>query len=116
MIVKPLRKLHIERREGTWHVFNGKCQVAGPYPSEVKAMEVRDDMERNVVIWNGKISECQLCGKKLNGVMIDARLKRGSWANVCQDCHNLYGVGLGTGNGQRYEWSTEHDGWIKTEG
>ncbi len=29
----------------SWHVFNGKCQVAGPYKTREKAEHVRDEME-----------------------------------------------------------------------
>ena len=49
MSKKTEKLYHVGRGDfGTWHVFNDKCQVAGPYPTEMKAIEVRDDMERDL--------------------------------------------------------------------
>jgi hypothetical protein len=31
----------------------------------------------------------------------DAALRRGGWAYMCEDCFTVYGIGLGTGRGQR---------------
>lgn len=70
--------------------------------------------------WTGTITHCQLCEKPLDGVMIDGAMRLGgshtSWANVCEPCHKLLGVGIGTGKGQRYEWNSEEKAWIKTAG
>lgn len=49
------------------------------------------------------------------GEFVDGRTMMGSWANMCATCHRRFGVGLGTGKGQRYE--RQFDGrWLKTEG
>jgi hypothetical protein len=32
---------------------------------------------------------------------VDGKTKMGYWANMCQQCYKSYGVGLGTGFGQR---------------
>lgn len=31
----------------------------------------------------------------------DGKTKGGPWANMCQECFNKHGIGLGTGRGQR---------------
>lgn len=31
----------------------------------------------------------------------DAKTKQGRWANLCQSCFEIHGMGLGTGKGQR---------------
>lgn len=39
----------------------------------------------------------------------DGKMSNGVWANMCQPCFNMHGVGLGTGKGQKliYEVSSE---------
>lgn len=32
---------------------------------------------------------------------VDGKTVLGPWANMCTECHERYGVGLGTGRGQR---------------
>lgn len=32
---------------------------------------------------------------------VDGKTKDGPWANMCDECHTKFGVGLGTGRGQR---------------
>jgi hypothetical protein len=55
-------------------------------------------------VWTGTPPErCNLCEHKLEGIFIDGRTKRGAWAYMCVRCHELSGVGLGTGNGQAYQ-------------
>jgi len=56
------------------------------------------------VVWTGKADRCQLCLKKLKdsfveGVVLPDRY----WTVMCIDCHAVYGNGLGTGKGQKYE-------------
>ena len=43
-------------------------------------------------------SDCQFCSKEAT---VDGKTKMGPWAFMCDDCHNKYGVGLGTGKGQK---------------
>jgi hypothetical protein len=45
---------------------------------------------------------CDICKKNLVNVFFDAKTKMGPWANLCQDCFNKQGVGLGIGKGQKY--------------
>lgn len=46
---------------------------------------------------------------------VDGKTKMGPWANMCAACAKRYGVGLGTGRGQRYE--RQADGrFMKVEG
>jgi hypothetical protein len=56
--------------------------------------------------WFGRKPEaCQLCDAKLgeDGFFFDARLRdSGHWALICEDCHRVFGSGLGTGLGQQY--------------
>jgi hypothetical protein len=49
--------LTVEWRDGAWHIFNRKCQVAGPYKNRDQAYNIRDEMEyeAEVVEW----SECK---------------------------------------------------------
>ena len=42
--------------------------------------------------------ECQFCGKE---GAYDGKTKMGPWAFMCKECHKKYGVGIGTGKGQR---------------
>jgi len=42
--------------------------------------------------------KCSFCDKDAE---YDARMKRGSWAYMCQEHFNEHGIGLGTGFGQK---------------
>jgi hypothetical protein len=42
---------------------------------------------------------CDFCGE--NDAAYDAVTIYGPWANQCQDCFDLHGVGLGLGRGQK---------------
>lgn len=46
--VALLQPLYVGRADGKWHVFNGGCQVAGPYGSEAEAHSVRREMSGEV--------------------------------------------------------------------
>jgi hypothetical protein len=59
---------------------------------------------------------CQLCYSKPATVdgktkpaTVDGKTKMGPWAYMCEDCHTVYGVGLGVGKGQRLK----PDGGVK---
>ena len=83
-------------------------------------------MRRPAIIWTSPLSCCDICGKRFgqgedaSPVMYDANLKGGPWGNVCEADFKLYGKGLGTGLGQRYELQTLPDSdqraWIGTAG
>jgi hypothetical protein len=50
-------------------------------------------------------NDCDICGCKLQsrGLWIDGRVQGGlKWANMCADCFNDKGVGIGGGKGQLY--------------
>lgn len=42
--------------------------------------------------------KCDFCGKEGN---YDAKTALGPWAYLCEDHYEIYGIGLGTGMGQR---------------
>jgi len=59
--------------------------------------------------WIGTLPEkCDLCGLKLKSqkFFVDGRTRMGPWANMCPRCFEQYGVGLGTGAGQKYDTKT----------
>jgi len=45
---------------------------------------------------------CDLCNSFITDCFIDGRTSLGGWANMCPKCHKKFGVGLGTGKGQKY--------------
>lgn len=56
---------------------------------------------------------CDTCGIEIETIFYDGKTHYGPWANMCPICHDLYGVGLGTGRGQRWEL---RDGKFKNTG
>jgi len=44
------------------------------------------------------LPKCDFCGHNAG---YDGKTKMGPWANMCPNCFTDYGVGLGTGKGQR---------------
>ncbi len=70
---------------------------------------------RNVKKWLGPVPTCcDVCCKQIDDVFIDGRTVYGPWANMCCECQSKIGVGLGTGNGQKYE--RNDDTWVKVTG
>ncbi len=72
--------------------------------------------------WIGPAPErCDICEADLipayagKGVFIDGATSRGPWACMCTACFTHYGVGLGTGRGQKYERQID-ERWKKVEG
>lgn len=66
---------------------------------------------KNAVVWTGSITVCQLCkGDYYGGIMYDARIPGGGWANMCFDCFRECGCKLGTGYGQKYQAKLVIDG------
>lgn len=53
-------------------------------------------------------TECQLCDQpfKDGDTFIDGKTTMGPWGILCEGCHRTHGVGLGTGSGQQYDWTT----------
>jgi hypothetical protein len=52
---------------------------------------------------------CDVCKNELKEVFFDAKTKFGPWANMCNDCFNEFGVGIGIGKGQKYQVTKEQD-------
>ena len=56
------------------------------------------------VLWTGSAPEhCELCDTRIEHTFYDARTRFRVWACLCPACFEDCGVGLGTGNGQRFE-------------
>ena len=51
------------------------------------------------------IPKCDICKHKgidpCPDAVVDGAMTQGSWAYMCQECFMRYGVGLGTGRGQK---------------
>jgi len=66
--------------------------------------------------WQGKNPEhCDLCADPIRNVFIDGKTFKGPWATMDEKCHRNFGVGLGTGKGQKYEKQADGS-WLKVEG
>jgi hypothetical protein len=69
--------------------------------------------------WHGSqicdscISHCKDVG---NGDLYDAKTRMGPWAVLCTDCFDAVGIGLGTGLGQKYAWSSDQKKYVKVAG
>ena len=66
--------------------------------------------------WTGPLEDrCQISGRKLDGVMYDAKIPGGGWANVAHQTFVNLGCSLGVGYGQKFE--KQPDGrWLCTAG
>jgi hypothetical protein len=64
--------------------------------------------------WLGD-TKCNICDADCDGELYDAKTHMGPWATMCRKCYPKYGLGLGTGKGQRY-LSTQRGRYIKVEG
>lgn len=54
-------------------------------------------------------------GVEIGSVVYDGRTKMGPWATMSEASYKKYGVGLGTGRGQKYR-RNEQGHFIKEEG
>ena len=69
----------------------------------------------NIKKWLGPApTHCDVCCTQINNVFIDGRTVYGPWANMCCERHSKFGVGLGTGKGQKYE--RDNGSWVKVAG
>ena len=82
-------------------------ELAGIVPAPVTVKSKRK-------VYVGAPSTCNICNGPFCGQMYDGKTTTGPWANMCESCFRFFGVGLGTGLGQRYV--LEADGWIKVAG
>ena len=51
-------------------------------------------------------SKCDICGDQRIERIVDGKTVYGPWAWMCERCHRVMGVGLGTGKGQLYDVAT----------
>ena len=59
--------------------------------------------------WMGEVPEtCDVCDVQLSKFTwwVDGRTVHGPWANMCPDCFEELGTGLGIGYGQKYDTGT----------
>lgn len=66
-----------------------------------------------VVKWMGR-GKCDVCKRECGDVLYDGKTIIGVWGVMCSECFRTYGVGLGTGRGQRYE--RVNGEYVKVEG
>lgn len=66
--------------------------------------------------WNSSPpKECNICREKIIDIFVDGKTVTGPWAIMCTLCFATWGVGLGTGRGQKYTRTTD-DEYVKVEG
>lgn len=65
--------------------------------------------------WNGVVGEFDDFNKPIVDIFIDGRTRMGSWAIMTPASFREYGVGLGTGKGQKYV-RLQNGRWAKMEG
>jgi hypothetical protein len=53
-------------------------------------------------IWYGDVNNVDDYGRAIDNVFIDGRTKHGPWAIMNPTSFEMYGIGLGTGRGQKY--------------
>jgi len=63
-------------------------------------------VEEKVYWRGGKPEKCDLCSRELVGWFVDGKTRMGPWAVIGKCCFKEFGVGLGTGRGQRYSLLT----------
>ena len=61
-------------------------------------------MSKEVVV--DSLPKCDFCESEAR---YDGKTKLGPWGNMCEECFPVYGVGLGTGKGQRLVLRTEQE-------
>ena len=59
---------------------------------------------------------CDMCGHLCVSILYDARTNFRPWATMCYDCYRQYGVALGNGMGQKYQFDDDEEKFIKVEG
>lgn len=73
--------------------------------------------QKRVKVWMGTTPVvCQQCGEECKARFYDAKSRYGPWALFCHLCFEAFGVGLGTGKGQRYDWDLDRQRFVKTGG
>ncbi len=73
-------------------------------------------MDKKKVYWLSEVpAECQIIGAPIKDSFVDGKIKGSGWALMHPTTHEIYGVGLGTGRGQKYVKQTDGR-WLKVEG
>jgi hypothetical protein len=77
----------------------------------------QDTSIKNMSIWVGAPPRCcDVCSTPIASLFYDTRLRgETAWASLCFPCFHIYGAGLGTGVGQRYQLQPNGH-WLKTGG
>ena len=71
-------------------------------------------MAAGITSWLGAPPErCDICHERIKDEFVDGRTVRGPWGILCPKCHPRYGVGEGTGRGQRYRRLEPNGRFIK---
>ena len=67
--------------------------------------------------WRGsKVVACEVCDAPIQESFVDGRLRSsGRWCKMCLACHRYFGIGLGIGNGQKYNYDKKMSLWIQEE-
>jgi hypothetical protein len=83
---------------------------------KIRRLSGEEKKAKKEVFWIGsEIEKCDICKMKIWSFFVDGKTSHGPWGILCPSCHRIYGVGLGTGRGQKYE--RQEDGrWLKIEG
>lgn len=77
--------------------------------------DVSSSPATEVKVWRGTPpGECDLCHDAITTAFIDGKTVMGPWANMCRECFVEHGVGIGQGQGQRYD--LRRGQWVKTGG
>lgn len=66
--------------------------------------------------WIGKVPLEDDFGGIIVGTFYDGKTVRGYWAIMNITNFGAYGVGLGTGLGQKYQWDEKDGNWYKIDG
>ena len=64
-------------------------------------------------IWMGSTT-CDICGRKIEKILVDGATNLGPWAVMCPSCHKRHGIGLGQGREQKYVKDASGD-FVKEE-
>lgn len=64
--------------------------------------------------WLGNVPEMDDFGKLISDTFVDGKTVHGPWAIMSPITHECYGLGLGTGRGQKYVKNGSR--WLKVEG
>jgi len=67
-------------------------------------------------VWEGSPLECDFCHCINEKQYVDGKTKQGPWAIMCMTHHKRYGVGIGPGMGQHYEFNAADGKYHKIAG